>query len=444
VSDQLRTYSECTRDPSPDTSAEVLERLALNDIVEHKADKYADEARAADPSKRIYTYFVCRNITLGWVAEWTAYATQNGINPAVGHIHHGGQPRILPSGWYVMNMGSPEYRLWCNITMVKQLKGLRYAPPPMFTYPPPLDGILIDRTMHYAAFDVSPNEMINTSDEYAGNVAGYIAQLVPAFIESRDYVAAALPGVKVYPNFGNILYAGFTDANTLALIAASEVILVEESIRYRNGEPATDGGVLSAETCIQRWDLMAMLVQNDRELMLDGHLESPQDTASRDLAKRAIAAFFLIGQQPRMFCRYFIAPEDDPDPIETWEQNDFIRIATAALGSPSGPRTQLPSTTGITFLRSFDNGVVAMHVRKSNQSGSETVMINLGQALCPLDLNGDVGAATREITLALGEAKILVRAATRIEAQGNDDSVPMRPTYATAKYDDSIPLGGSA
>ena len=410
-------HSELTRiyqQGSP--QEEALYRAANNDLIHHQGDSHADAIRAAYPLVRINTYFVMRKISPAWADEFDAWCLDNSLDPEPGFIHHTvlgfpirrqeGLPvgQISDTNWFVMNIANPTFRLWCKTTMVKTLKGIRYGTPGLFTYPPALNAIMVDLIMHYAAFDGDNNEMINTSDEFAGNVQGYIDQIPGAFIECRDHVQTELPGTDVYANFGDASFAQLLDANTQAIIAeCPNLLCLEHAVHYAGLEPTA-----SAETSESRWALADTLLNGTREIMWDGYIANTESQSNKDRAKVGHFVWMTMAYKPGMIARFYYSPEDAPEHISTWEDNALLRAGSALLGEPVAPRYVIPGgVTGTTYARDFDRGRIVMHLRKTGQSGSETVTLPIPAAR-PVAANGALGSVVTSVDLTIGEAAILV------------------------------------
>jgi hypothetical protein len=311
-----------------------------------------------------------------------------------------------------MNMGHTPYVAWQAMRAVKSIEGLLYNPP---LYLPPgqhdglnMDAVNVDLTMWYAAFDVG-FENILTSDEYAGNGAAYSAACVSAFVTVKNAVVAAHPGSTAFPNFGDLAFCAFPDADTLALIAASTLVEAQQALAYSNGEPN-----LNATTCEARWATIAALTGKD--LLAHGLLLTPQDQPAKDRAKVGVCAWFLMAARPGLFAR-FATDVDAPEDIATWEQPDLLRAASAGLGAALGPYEKVTGgawVKGEVYRREFVSGRAYLFVRKAGQVGSETAVLSIPSSQ-PYLAGGGLGTPTTALSLTLGEGAVLQNGEAAVE-----------------------------
>jgi hypothetical protein len=414
------TYSELVR---ATTEAESLERAANNEIVAYLVDNDAIAVRAAYPTRKLFTYGLQRLLPASVAAMWDTFA---GAGAEAGYIHHSGIRRQIANGWYVMNMGHGPYVNWQVQNTIKGLQGTFYGLPGQH---PGLvmDGVLIDLTLWYPAFDHqigldlahSPYEEILISDEYNGTGDAYQTACRNAFILTQQVIAAIYPAVFVYPNFGDLAFCGATDANTLAIIAACSLIEAQQALTYTNGEPN-----LNAPACVNRWAILAAMT--GKSVLAHGLLISPQLQADKDRAKIGVCAWFMMAARTGLYAR-FATGVDLPADISTWEQPDLLHLASAMLGQAIAPYEVVSGswTKGTVYKRQFLTGDAYLFIRNAGAVGSETAIINV-QPQQALSASGVVGLQTTTLSLTLGEGALMLDAAINPNTVGNaqPDGVP--------------------
>jgi hypothetical protein len=432
----LTTYSEAI---GGRTLGEDTYRAANNDVVAYSFEDHAIAMRAAYPTTKLFSYNHQRKAVLATAQAWDAYADAHSISRELGYIHHGtfdpaGRRHYNgdPSDFFIMNMGNASYVNFLRERALKCLEGTVFGSPGQH---PGLvvDGILIDETLWYPAFDTVATENIKTSLEYASSgptFRKYQDDCVAAFLATIAHVSANYPGKIVFPNFGNLAFVGVsndaygtgTAANTAAVIAASSVIEAQAVLDYTNGEPNINSAV-----CESYWAMLA--AHAGKTIMGHGRLVSPTAQVDIDRAKLGVCAWMMIGSQPPGFCARFAIMPTTTDPvadIATWEQPQLFRAVSAAMGQATGAYSVVAGswTKAKVYKRTFEHGIAYFCARVT--SGSEAAPTFTVPSGRPYQADGSFGLPTTDLTLSIGEGAILVDTAivaTDLPAIGTSDDV---------------------
>jgi len=349
-------------------------------------------------------YGVARQLQNGGAEylDWLTWAGNNAVDPEDGFIHTAAARNTFLRGgslWNTMNIANANYQTWLVAHIIDILKGTFWGPGAPTTAP--YEGVLIDVTLWYPA---EPDvEGVWGSDEYPTEPGDdshpYMAACVTLFTAVQAAVAAEWPTSTpfVYPNFGSTQFLDRDDANTNALIAASNYILAQ--IAWDNN--ATDTAIGKSAVTGRLTEIE--LVTDQSKYLMCTFLD---DNTPTDKATLLAVALFNLAYSDYLYARCATALESEASNVKTWEKHDALRVAHM-LGPPTAARTV--DGTGRLFSRTFQNGVVYAWIKNVKTDASDSTVVTGHSGDKKLGADGSLADITGDITLDANEGLVVLQ-----------------------------------
>ena len=395
----MNLYTDTTY--AKDNSEEKNAHLVYNDAGLSPSGEY-DGIYDLFPDWQMMEYLWPRRLSSSQITEfenWAAANNRTNFEQAFMHdigFSDSGHRKAAPWGGVPMMLDNTDYLDYIKEKSEKLIKRTWWGAKQ--TWQIEARTILFDLTHFYPAFDAAQEDVANT-EEYNGVTLDYEHPRAYNCVSSLIAVQAHLDSVFgtggdrrfVVPNYGDILFAAYTDDRTIDLLDHLESIGGTAMLQIMYQHTATDNRIENGRVDSKSATLQMMTETRGIKTM-GTFYDATNDPNPSDKGKRLSAGLFYLLMHDNFYVQYrSSATAGDPGVhVDVFEYNPMLK--SGFLGEPRGPYRV--DGTGRLYERDFARGKVYVWTKEVRTDTSTEKVLTIPSNAYKMNEDGTLSALT--------------------------------------------------